>query len=356
MGKILIVVDKDQPTKVEDLDNEKYRAKYYDVLKEKYGYDVEFVVDDCLIIDGDPTAGNLKVEKEGPEWATNNEATMKAVEDADILCVSFGPVGSKLIDAAKKLKLVVILRSGRENVNVDYCTKKGIKVTNAPGRVSDPVADMTVTLLLGMVREIQKLDLHNHDWNWCRNNRIPPKQKPLVSDMTIGFVGFGIIGKKVATRLSGFHPANMIAYDPYANPEDAAKYGVTLKSLDEVMSESDCVSVHARLLPSTQGLIGAHEISLMKPNAYFINTARAGLVDYDALYDALANKKIRAAALDVFTEEPLPDDDRFKKLDNVTLTAHMAGGAGDSISITLGIVMEDIFNVVEGKDTVHKCN
>lgn len=353
--KIVFIIDKKSPVKQSDFDNEKYQNKYWNTLKEKYDYDVCFVEDDSLLIDGDPTKGNLKVEKEGPEWAVSNSATMEAVKDAEIICVSFGPVNKRLIDHAEKLKLVVVLRSGVENINLEYCKEKGIAVTNAPGRVSDPVADMTVTVMLSAIREIQRLDLHNHEWNWCRENRIPPKEKPLVADTTIGLIGFGIIAKKVAKRLSGFEP-KIIAYDPFVKQEDADKYNVELKSLNEVMSESDIVSVHARLLPATEKMIGREQINLMKPSSIFVNTARAGLVDYDALYDALVNKKIRSAALDVFYEEPLPNDDRFKKLDNVTLTAHMAGGAGDSISITLGIVIEDIIAQAEGKNVIHRCN
>lgn len=353
--KILFIIDKGTPTTVADLSQKKYYEKYYEPLKQEYGYDVEFVEDDSLIIDGDTTAGTLKIEKEGPEWVVNNESTLKAAEDAEIICVSFGGVGKRLVDAAKCLKHVVVLRSGVENVNLEYCKQKGVSVTNAPGRVSDPVADMTVTMMLSAIREIQKLDLHNHDWNWCRNNRIPPKEKPLVADMTIGLVGFGIIAKKVAKRLSGFEP-RIIAYDPFVKQEAADPYNVTMVSLDELMAQSDLVSVHARLLPATEKMIGRHEINLMKPNAIFVNTARAGLVDYDALYDALVEHRIRSAALDVFYEEPLPDDDRFKALDNVTLMAHMSGGAGDSVSITLGIVMEDILQTVKGEAVIHKCN
>ncbi|MBO4359026.1 MAG: 2-hydroxyacid dehydrogenase, partial [Erysipelotrichaceae bacterium] len=338
-----------------DFDNEKYQNKYWNMLKEKYDIEVSYVEDNSLEIDGDPSKGILKVEQEGPEWALSNDATMEAVKDAEIICVTFGPVNSRLIDNAPDLKLVVILRSGTENVNLEYCKEKGVAVTNAPGRVSDPVADMTLTMMLAAVREIQRLDLHNHDWNWCRNNRIPPKEKPLISDMTIGLIGFGIIAKKVAKRLSGFEP-KIIAYDPFVTQEQADAYGVTMLPLNDVMAQSDLVSVHARLLPETEKMIGREQIALMKPNAIFVNTARAGLVDYDALYDALVEKKIRSAALDVFYEEPLPDDDRFRKLDNVTLMAHMSGGAGDSTSITLGIVMEDIIAVAEGKQAVHICN
>lgn len=355
--KLLHIIDMGAPTQANDLINPKYQAKYYDTLKSEYGLDVDSVIDDCLKIgDSDYSAGCLKVEKEGPEWCKHNKETLEAIKDAKIICVSFCGVNKELIDAAPNLKLVVILRSGKENVNIDYCTEKGIKVVNAPGRVSDPVADMTVAMMLASIREIQRLDLHRLEWDYARSIRVQPKDKPLISDMTIGFVGFGIIAKKVAKRLSGFNPEKMIAYDPFVKQEDADLYGVQLVTLEELMSKSDLVSVHARLLPATEKMISKELISLMKPTAYFVNTARSGLVDNDALYDALLNKKIRAAALDVFDTEPLPQDDRFLKLDNVTATPHMSGGAGDSISITLGIVFEDIYQYLKDGTTVHKCN
>ena len=355
--KLLHIIDMGAPTQAEDLINAKYQAKYYDRLKNEFGLDVDYVIDDCLKIgDSDYSAGGLKVEKEGPEWCVHNEETLKAVEDAEVICVSFCGVNKQLIDAAKNLKLVVILRSGKENVNIDYCTSKGIKVTNAPGRVSDPVADMTVAMMLASIREIQRLDLHRLEWDYARSIRVQPKDKPLISDLTIGFVGFGIIAKKVVERLKGFKPEKLIAYDPFVTQEDADKYNVELVSLEELMKNSDLVSVHARLLPATEKMISKEMIELMKPTAYFVNTARSGLVDNDALYDALANKKIRTAALDVFDQEPLPQDDRFLKLDNVTATPHMSGGAGDSIAITLGIVFEDIFQCLKDGTTIHKCN
>lgn len=268
--KLLYIIDKDTPTQIKDLNTEHFQKKYYDLLKEKYDCKVEFVVDNSLLIDGDYGAGSLKVEKEGPEWVINNEETLTAAEDADIVCVSFDGIGKKFIDRAKKLKLICIMRSGKENVNLEYAKEKGIKVCNAPGRVSEPVADMTVALMLAALREIQRLDIHHIEFSKAREIRIPPKEKPLVKDMTIGFVGFGIIGKKVAKRLSGFE-CNMIAYDPYCKKEVLEELRVQSKSLEEVMKESDIITIHARLTPETKGLISKEMIQLMKPSAIFIN-------------------------------------------------------------------------------------
>jgi D-3-phosphoglycerate dehydrogenase len=155
--------------------------------------------------------------------------------------------------------------------------------------------------------------------------------------------------------LSGFGP-RIIAYDPYVNKDEAKALGVEMLSLEEVMRQSDFVSVHARLLPATEGLIGAKELSFMKPTAVFVNTARAGLVDEKALVEVLEAKKIRGAALDVFSEEPLPADHPLLKLNNVILTPHMAGGAGDTFTITVDIVREELHRYFKGEKLLNTVN
>ena len=163
----------------------------------------------------------------------------------------------------------------------------------------------------------------------------------------MGIVGFGIIGRKVVKKLSGFD-FNVLVYDPFAKQEDADTYGVRLVNLDTLMQQADIISVHARLLPSTENLIGAHEIALMKPNAIIVNTARAGLIE------ALSKHKIKAAALDVFREEPLPDDHILHQLDNVIITPHMAGNAGDVMLLSVRIMMEEILRYFKNENLMYK--
>ncbi len=152
--------------------------------------------------------------------------------------------------------------------------------------------------------------------------------------------------------MNGFSP-RIIACNPFADKEDAAAFGVELVSMKTVMSESDFVSVHARLLPQTQGLVGEKEFALMKSTAVFINTARGGLVDEKALVAALEAKKIRGAALDVYSEEPLSEQHPLRNLDNVILTPHMAGGAGDTFTITIDIMAEELHRYFRGEKLNH---
>jgi D-3-phosphoglycerate dehydrogenase len=326
------------------------KGAVYDVFKrtaDKYGYDLEVVYDDGLGCEGDGwREAALKVETKGPGWVRHSPEFLKAVEDANIIVVSFSAVGRQLLDAAKNLELVAVMRSGIENIDMEACREKGVPVCNAPGRVSEPVADFTSALILDINRGITYV---NKFWKPGMEEELLPYFHPeLYKDLTIGMVGFGIIGRKVLHRLKNFG-FKFIAYDPYVKQEDVADLGVEIMSLDEVMSKADTVTVHARLLPETKNLIGAHEISLMKESAFLVNTARGGLVDENALIEALKARKIRGAALDVLKTEPLPDDHVLRTLDNVILTPHMAGMAGNMFVVSAEIIMSDVSEFMAGR-------
>ena len=262
---------------------------------------------------------------------------LKVIEDCEILVIMYNGVNKVLLERAKKLKYIAVMRSGLENVDIEECKKRGIKVSNCPGKVSEPVSEMACTMILDVMRSVSLVN----------KNRKPGagflavESSKLSYETTIGIVGFGIIGKKVAKKLGGFD-FNFIAFDPYAKEEDAEKLGVRLVGLEELLSTADIITIHARLLPATENMIGEKEIALMKPTAYLVNTARAGLVNEQALIEALKSKRIKGAALDVFKEEPLPDDHILHQLDNVILTPHMAGNAGDVMLLSVKMMMEEI--------------
>jgi len=166
---------------------------------------------------------------------------------------------------------------------------------------------------------------------------------------TAGLIGFGIIGHKVAARLKAFG-VKVLTYDPYCSKETAEAAGVELVSFEELLKRSDYVSMHARLSDSTKNLMGEKEFKMMKPTAFFINTARAGLVDEAALVKALQEKTIRSAAIDVYSKEPLPADHPLLKLDNVTLTPHHAGATTDNLSNSLDIMLEELDRYFGGQE------
>lgn len=317
---------------------------------EKYGYEVVCTYDDGLFCNGgDYRSVARRIEEEGPDWVVYSEEYLKVIEDCEILVIMYNGVNKVLLDHAKNLKYIAVMRSGLENVDVEECKKRGIKVSNCPGKVSEPVSEMACTMILDMMRNVTAVNK-----NWKPGDGFQAVESSKLSyETTIGIVGFGIIGRKVAKKLGGFD-FNFIAYDPYAKKEDAEAMGVKLVELDELMSSADIITVHARLLPSTENLIDEKEISLMKPTACLVNTARAGLVNEDALIRALKEKKIRGAALDVFKEEPLPDDHILHKLDNVVITPHMAGNAGDVMLLSVRMMMEEIIRYMSGEKLAYQ--
>lgn len=351
MEKKKLLVISDSEIMAENMRNPKYGGRF-----EKYkdaGYEVEHITDLSLMSTGlERSAAVLKVEKEGPEWCTYAPEVLDAISDADLIVMCYSAVNSKFFDAAKKLKHLSVMRSGWENVNIDAATEHNVIVSNAPGRVGQSVADYAVSAILAFNRNLSADDLSKRS-GWKGTYAFKPM---LVKEMTIGFVGFGIIAKWVTERMKGFG-AKFVAYDPYVTQEQADQWGVTMiPELNDLMEMSDVVSVHARLLPATKGLVSAEAISHMKPSAIFVNSARAGLVDEPALVKALQEHKIRGAVLDVFEEEPLGEENPLRKLDNVILTPHTAGSAGDMMSITLDIITDELDRYIAGEPLRNKLN
>lgn len=295
-----------------------------------------------------------KVEKVGPEPFPVNEDLLREAADADVILVNFAPVGSKVIESAGKLKMIGVTRSGAENVNLEAAAKAGVKVAVAPGRLAEPVSDYTVGLILAESRNIARMSITDHGGEWMNDCPNASYIKSLKGSV-VGLVGYGIIGQRVAAKLTAFG-CEIIAYDPFCPAEVFERTGCRSVSLEELMSTADYVSVHARLSKDTEGLVTRELIGMMKPHAFFINTARAGLVDEDALVEALAAKKIGGAGLDVFSVEPIPEGHPILGLDNVTLTPHRAGNCSNLAAISLDIIVDDVERLLRGEALAHpKC-
>ncbi len=282
-----------------------------------------------------------QVEKLGPEAFPVNEEVLKEAEDAEVILANFSPIGSKVMDAGKSLKFIGVTRSGAENVNVKYAREQGINVSVSPGRLSDPVSDYTVGMLLAESRNIARASITDHNGQWITAPSPNAATIRSLNGATVGVIGFGLIGRKVAKKLQAFG-CNIVAYDPFCTAESAEAVGAKLIPLKELMRVSDFVTVHARLSKETEGLVSKEMIDRMKPSAVFVNTARAGLVDENALVKALQENRIAGAALDVFVEEPLQDDHPLKKLKNVTLTPHLAGNVSNIAAISLDIIVSEL--------------
>ena len=286
----------------------------------------------------------LEVEKKGPEIETVDELIINKGRDCEALLGLFVPVSNKVFDYMPNLRIVGVSRAGLENVNVKEATKRGVLVFNVLGRNAHAVSDFAVGMMLAECRNIARAYFAIKNGTW-RKSFVNSDYVPELKGRNIGLIGFGHIGKLVAKKLSGFD-VNILVYDPYAE-KDIAKAGCQKVELEELLKESDFISIHARLTEENKNLIGKDQLALMKETAYLINTGRAGLVDTEALIAALKDKKIMGAALDVFTVEPLPQDSEFLNLDNVTLTTHIAGTTADALGNSPYLLMDDIYQFIK---------
>jgi phosphoglycerate dehydrogenase-like enzyme len=188
-----------------------------------------------------------------------------------------------------------------------------------PGAVDRPVAEATVGWMLALTHHVAAKDRLVRTGQWDERSKYMGAE---LRDRTLGLVGLGGIARKVVELLRGWGMNPPIAFDPYVDASAAEKLGVRVVPLDELMRTADFVSIHCPLTEQTRGLIGHREIGLMKPDAYLLNTARGGILDEDALYDALRQRRIAGAALDCFAEEPVTTPHRFGEFENVLLAPH----------------------------------
>lgn len=251
----------------------------------------------------------------------------RAAAGAEVLLTHLAPVTDAVLQAAGPgLRLVGVTRGGPVNVDLAAATRLGVPVAFLPGRNLGAVAEFVVASMIAGMRNIgvssRELAGGRWDGGYYRYERCGVELRAA----TVGLVGLGAVGMRVA-ELVGAFGATVLAHDPYADPAAAASAGVRLTSLDQVLSASDVVSVHARLTEDTRGMFDAAAFAAMRPGACFVNTARGELVDQDALAAALASGHLRAAALDVFSPEPPEPGDALVVRPQVLATPHLAGAS-----------------------------
>ena len=286
------------------------------------------------------------VEENGPDAYPYPTELDTLIEDADVLIVHICPVPASLIARGKKLRAILTNRGGLENVDIAAATARNIVVLNNPAHNSNAVAEMTVGVMIAEARNIARSHYAIKTGDW-RENYSNFGNIWEIKGKTVGIIGFSNIGRLVVEKLSSFG-CKMLVSDPFVNPEDEKlkQYNCKLVDLPTLMKESDYVSLHAR----AKGCIITREmLSLMKPTAIFINTARAYMVDYDALYELLRDKKILGAAIDVFPVEPLSENNPLLTLDNITLTSHRAGDTVNAYSDSPAMLMEDYTRYLNGE-------
>ena len=292
-----------------------------------------------------------------------------AIEDCDVVLIEFDPLTKKVLERAKKLKVIASVRGGAHaNVDVDEASHRGIPIFNVPGRNQDTVADFTIGMILALSRGIAKgnLLIKNReitddktyvengfcvtDVNWVGST--PEKfaylqyKGPTLAGKTLGLVGFGAIGRETAKRALAFG-MKVLAYDPFVK-ESAISSDVKLVELSELMASSDFISIHLPVNKGTLGIVSAEMLSKMKKTAYLINTARAAVMNYDKLIEMLQKNEIAGAALDVYPVEPLPNNHALLELDNVVLTPHIGGCSMDPYTRSYDKLFTELKLYLEG--------
>ncbi|BBY16773.1 phosphoglycerate dehydrogenase [Mycolicibacterium litorale] len=258
---------------------------------------------------------------DGPD----REKLLAAVPEADALLVrSATTVDAEVLAAAPKLKIVARAGVGLDNVDVDAATERGVLVVNAPTSNIHSAAEHALALLLSAARQIPAADATLRAHTWKRSSFSGTE----IYGKTVGVVGLGRIGQLVAARLAAFG-THVVAYDPYVSQARAAQLGIELLSLDELLGRADFISVHLPKTPETAGLIGKDALAKTKPGVIIVNAARGGLIDEQALADAVTSGHVRAAGLDVFSTEPCTDSPLFE-LPQVVVTPHLGASTAEA--------------------------
>lgn len=308
--------------------------------------DLETEFDIVYLSDGWPVEP-MMANDEVREYCGSDDDIVPVIADCEVLLTHTGCITRKVIEAAPNLRIVAAGRGGPTNINVTACTEHGIPVCFAPGRNSGAVAEYTVGLILAATRNIVNCHTSFHGaGDWRGDMYAFEYISDEVNQSTIGLIGTGAIGNKVAHLVQAFG-ATVIAYDPYV-PADRQLAGVEYVELEDVFRRADVISLHARYTPETAGMVNADRLALMKPTAVLVNTARGELVDHDALYAALAERRIKGAALDVFEAEPPAATSRLFELDNVIATTHLGGASKQAAYIGARVASEGIATFLAG--------
>lgn len=259
---------------------------------------------------------------------TDRSVVLNEIEDADAVMVREAIVDAEMLDTMQKCKVVVRYGVGVDNIDLAAAKDKGVYVANVPDYGSEDVAEHAISLLVAATRRIttRNSDVHNGQWGIGQAEPIPR-----MGGKTLGVVGFGRIARCFAEKASGLGFKSTLVFDPALTEEQAKEAGVVRVSLEALCQESDFISLHAPLNEHTHHMINADLLNQMKPMAVLVNTSRGGLVDENALYEALKNNRIYAAGIDVFETEPVSPDHPLLTLPNAICTDHTAWFTEESV-------------------------
>ena len=283
------------------------------------------------------TLGDVTIYTE--RGADRQPELVRRIADADVVLSlrNHSRYTEQVLAASPRLRLISLWGTGIDNVDLDVCRVRGIRVTNTPGVNAHAVAEHAIGLMLTLARRIPAMDATVRTGGW----RGPHDRLVQLEGRTLGIVGLGAIGRRMA-ELGRAFGMRLLVFTWDADQGRARSVGAEPASIELLLRESDVVSLHLRLTADSRKFLDRDRLALMKPTAFLINTARGALVDHDALVDILRAERIGGAGLDVFHEEPIPAGDPILELPNVVLTPHNAGTTPEVIEAGLERAVENI--------------
>ena len=289
--------------------------------------------------------GDLPID----EYFGDEDETAEFIGNAKVFITHLAPLTEKVLAQVPNLELIGISRGGPINIEMEAAHKRGIKVVNTPGRNANAVAEFTVGMIFAEVRKIREGHESLRQGIWRGDLYREDITGHELPDLTVGLLGYGRIGVLLAKYLKPFGCKLLVA-DPYVTIDEPDLIQV---SKDELLEQSDIVTVNVRVTPETVKIIGKKELQQMKNTALLVNVARGPLVDYEALEEALVNKEIAAAALDTFQPEPPDKNYSLLRLPNVTVTPHIAGASKRTVRIAAEQIAEEVRRHFAGEDAMN---
>jgi glyoxylate reductase len=293
-----------------------------------------------------------EVEQWDEDRPVPREVLLSAVRGADgLMCMGDDDIDAEVIAAGRQLKVISTVSAGYDHIDLGAAQARRITVCHTPGISDQAVADLTMTLVLACARSVVDADrfVHDRQWEYWTPYLFEGVE---LQNSTLGIIGLGRIGLRVAQRAQGFG-MRVLYYANRRNEDAEENLGLQFGSLDNVLREADFVTLHVPLLPATRGLIGERELRLMRPSAFLINMARGAVVDHDALVRALWEEWIAGAALDVYAREPIPQDDPLLELPNVIMTPHIGNNTRRAMARMVRAAAEQIMQVLRGEQPAH---
>ena len=303
----------------------------------------------------DLLAETAAVEVWDGELPPPREVILKEAAEADaLLTLLTDRIDAEVMKAAPRLRVISNLAVGFDNIDVQEASRRAILVTNTPGILTQTTADFAFALLLAAARRVVEADRYTREGRWKTwGPQVLMGQD--VHESTLGIVGLGGVGLEVAKRGRGFG-MRVLYHDPTRRPKEERRYGLAYVDMDQLLGESDFVSLHVPLTEETHHLIGERQLAMLKPTAVLVNTARGGVVDQRALHRFLREKRIAAAALDVTDPEPIAPDDPLLELDNIIIAPHIASASTATRQRMAQMAVENLQAALGGQTPPHCVN